>query len=82
MPPGMTAFDARMSPTWTRRQLLLGTLGTLAAACTPSRVAGPVNSPKSAPRSFGEIEASVGGRVGVFAFDAGTGRQLSFIGWS
>lgn len=73
----MTAFGARMSPTWTRRQLLRGTLGTLAAACDPSRVAGPVKGPKSGARSFGEIEASVGGRVGVFAFDTGTGRQLA-----
>ncbi len=73
MRSAMRAFDARMNPTWTRRQLLRGALGTLAVACTPSRVAPPVTG----PRSFGDIEARVGGRVGVFALDTGTGRQLA-----
>lgn len=75
MAPSMAAFDARMSPIWTRRQLLCGTLGAL-AACAPSRVAGP-SGPSSGARSLREIEKSVGGRVGVFALDTGTGRQLA-----
>lgn len=65
-----------MSPTWTRRQLLLGTFGAL-AGCAPSRVDGPVNRPSFGPRSFAEIEERVGGRVGVLALDTGTGRQLA-----
>lgn len=61
----------------TRRQLLLGTLGTLATACTPSRIAVPPDTPSRAERILAEIEARVGGRVGVFALDTGTGRQLA-----
>lgn len=62
-----------MNRTCTRRDLLLGTFGTLATACTPSRVAAV-----PAGASIGEIEARVGGRVGVFALDTGTGRQLAY----
>ena len=68
-------FDPSMIRTWTRRHLLLSTFGTLATACAPSRVAAV---PASAPRSIAEIEARVGGRVGVFALDTGTGRQLAY----
>ncbi|HVJ88508.1 MAG TPA: class A beta-lactamase [Labilithrix sp.] len=64
-----------MNTIWTRRQLLHGALGTLATACAPARVAGPVPSPSS--KSFAEIEERVGGRVGVFARDTGTGRELT-----
>ncbi|MDI1450994.1 class A beta-lactamase [Polyangium sp. 6x1] len=73
----MRAFDATMPPRWTRRQTLLGTLATLAAACAPSRTAVPPVTPSRAERVLAEIEASVGGRVGVFALDTGTGRQLA-----
>jgi beta-lactamase class A len=66
-----------MIRTWTRRQLLLGTFGTLATACAPSRVAAPAAVQAGMPRSLAEIEARVGGRVGVFALDTGTGRQLA-----
>jgi beta-lactamase class A len=62
-----------------RRQLLLGTLGALATACAPSvgRVAPPADSPGDPVRAFAAIEARVGGRVGVFALDTGTGRPLA-----
>jgi beta-lactamase class A len=66
-----------MTRTATRRQFLLGTLGTLATACAPSGVAAPAAVPTRTPRSFAEIEGKVGGRVGVFALDTGTGRQLA-----
>ncbi|MBX3196582.1 MAG: class A beta-lactamase [Labilithrix sp.] len=66
-----------MNRNWTRRQLLHGTLGALAAACAPARDERPANVPRSGPRSLAEIEETVGGRVGVFALDTGTGRQLA-----
>lgn len=46
-------------------------------ACSPTRLAAPAAHPTRALRSVAEIEASVGGRVGVFAVDTGTGRQLA-----
>jgi beta-lactamase class A len=58
-----------------RRQFLLGTLGVM--ACSPPRLAAPTAHPTRALRSVAEMEASVGGRVGVFAIDTGTGRQLA-----
>jgi beta-lactamase class A len=74
------AFDRTMIRPWTRRELLLGTLGTLATACTSSRVATPAASESSrsaAERSLAGIEAKVGGRIGVFALDTGTGHELA-----
>ncbi len=65
-----------MPEAWTRRQLLLGAVATLASACAPSPVAAPVEVPAAA-RALAAIEARVGGRVGVFALDTGTGRQLA-----
>jgi beta-lactamase class A len=59
---------------WTRRQLLAGAVGTLASACRPPRIA---EGTRRAKRSLAEIEASVGGRVGVFAIDTSSGRQLA-----
>lgn len=64
-----------MTRTWTRRHLLLGTFGTLATACAPSRIA---SVPAGAQRSIADIEAKVGGRVGVFALDTSTGRQIAY----
>lgn len=62
----------------TRRHLLLGTFGTLSAgACATSRIAVPAEVPGGAQRSLAEIEGRVGGRVGVFAMDTSTGRQLA-----
>jgi beta-lactamase class A len=57
---------------WTRRQFLFMTAGVLATACAPLRVI-----PGGGPRSFAELEAKVGGRVGVFALDTGNGRRLA-----
>jgi beta-lactamase class A len=64
-----------MDCTSNRRQFLVGTFGV--AACSSARLAAPGASPARAPRSLVEIEASVGGRVGVFAVDTGTGRQFA-----
>jgi beta-lactamase class A len=71
----MRAFDLAMGRTSNRRQFLVGTFGVM--ACSPARLATPPAHPTRAPRSVAEIEASVGGRVGVFAVDTGTGRQLA-----
>lgn len=65
-----------MISTETRRQFLLGTFGT-ALACRPSDVAEAPTGPTSALRSVAEIERSVGGRVGVYALDTATGRELA-----
>ncbi len=66
-----------MKQTWTRRELLRGALGTWAAACVPSRAVGPTNGANVEPRALADLEEKVGGRVGVFAIDTGTGRQLA-----
>jgi beta-lactamase class A len=58
-----------------RRQFLAGTFGVM--ACSPARLAALTAHPARALRSVAEIEASVGGRLGVFAVDTGTGRQLA-----
>jgi beta-lactamase class A len=65
-----------MTRSATRRQLLLGAFGAVATACAPSGVSAPTAVPTGTPRSLSEIEEKVGGRVGVFALDTGTGRQL------
>lgn len=62
---------------FTRRHLLLGTFGTLTTACATSRIAVPAEVSGGAQRYLAEIEARVGGRVGVFAVDTSTGRQLA-----
>jgi beta-lactamase class A len=64
--------ERMMSPVCTRRQFLLVSFGSLASACTASRVV-----PDRASGSVAEIEAAVGGRVGVCALDTGNGRQLA-----
>lgn len=49
-------------------------LGAAAAACRPQR---PAEAPaREATRSLEAIERDVGGRVGVFALDTGSGRTL------
>jgi len=60
--------------TWSRRQLLLGAFGTVATASSRVVAAAPHNG---TPQYLDEIEAVVGGRVGVFALDTGTSRQLA-----
>jgi beta-lactamase class A len=72
MSTGRRAFGAAVNVGSTRRTFLLGAAAAWAGACTPSRV----RAPAPGPRSPAEIEASVGGRVGVFVLDTGTGRQL------
>lgn len=76
----MRAFAAAMpnpSTRRSRRQLLFGTLGILASSCDAARAPAPATPPNPIPlaRSLAEIEAGVGGRLGVFAIDTGTGRQ-------
>ncbi len=58
----------------TRRELLVGGGALLAVACAPAR---NVAAPKSEPDPFGDLEASIGGRVGVFALDIGSQRVLA-----
>lgn len=57
---------------------MCGTFGAIAAGCTPP-AAELARAPAATPRtrSLAEIEASTGGRVGVFALDTGSGRQLA-----
>jgi beta-lactamase class A len=64
-----------MSRNPNRRQFLVGTFGVM--ACSSSRLATPAAPSTRAPHPVAEIEARVGGRVGVFALDTGTGRQLA-----
>ena len=66
-----------MTPCLARRELLLTLAAAAATAC-----AHHANGPEIAPKSGtdGElvaIEASVGGRLGVFALDTGSGRTLA-----
>lgn len=62
-----------MLPSCTRRDALLALCSTVVVACAPHAVA-PSASP---PGSLADIESRVGGRVGVFAIDTGTGRTLA-----
>ncbi len=76
----MRAVGSAFGPAVTspsRRQLLLGTVGALgawAAACAPSRPRAPSGASRS---ELADVEAKVGGRLGVFALDTGTGRALA-----
>ncbi|MBX3191818.1 MAG: class A beta-lactamase [Labilithrix sp.] len=65
--------------TQTRRQLLLGAAGALVSACAPvhAHERAAHADVEIGPRSLGEIEARVGGRVGVFAVDTGSERRLA-----
>ena len=64
---------------WTRRDVLVGIGATLTAACAPRASVSPLplTTPRSEFDSLAEIEASVGGRVGVFALDTGSGHHLA-----
>ncbi len=57
-----------------RRQLLIHAAAVLAAACT--RAQRPSSRPIVAEPRFERVEKRVGGRLGVFALDTGTGRRL------
>jgi beta-lactamase class A len=62
-----------------RRDFFLGIGAALAAACAPGASPSPqrATAPRSESDPFAEIEASVGGRVGVFALDTGNGNHLA-----
>ena len=65
-----------------RRQLLGGTFGVLASGCAGSSAAKPAAptsasaSASDATRALADLERRLGGRVGVFALDPGSGRSL------
>src|SRR5689334_10655525 len=63
-------------PITTRRQLMMGGLCTLSFACTSSKLGEHATFPSDGARKLTEIERRVGGRVGVFALDVGSGKQL------
>lgn len=58
----------------TRRTLLAALMASLATACSNRRPAAPAQ-PEDDP--IGPIEARLGGRVGLFALDTGSGKALS-----
>ena len=62
----------------TRRNLVLAIGAALAAGCARSASSAPSQSPAPPTETgaFDAIEASAGGRVGVFALDTGSGRSL------
>src|SRR5262245_31734381 len=57
----------------TRRQVLLGSVCTFSLACAPAKVDRPAAIGPDATSELGEIER----RLGVFALDTGSGRELS-----
>lgn len=59
-----------------RRHFLLGAFGLL-AACAESTTRAPAKVPGTSPRELREIETTTGGRVGVFAMDTASERQLA-----
>lgn len=61
----------------TRRRFAALGLGALAGACAPQRLASPTAGGSSAADALADIEARVGGRVGVFALDTGSGREIA-----
>lgn len=61
----------------TRRQILLGSACAIDVACAPKSFGGRAASSSDATTGVTKIERRVGGRVGVFALDTGTGRELS-----
>jgi beta-lactamase class A len=64
----------------TRRHALLTLCSAIVTACAPVEASRSAPAPppsSSPPGSLDEIESSVGGRVGVFAIDTGTGRTLA-----
>jgi beta-lactamase class A len=58
----------------TRRELLLTGAAVLAVGCAPGQ---NVAAPKRENDPFGDLEASIGGRVGVFALDTGSQRVIA-----
>ena len=74
---GPGALGPRMNTLWTRRDVLLGLGVTLATACGSRVKSSPATARPVGLRPLPEIEAAVGGRVGVFALDTGSGRTLA-----
>jgi beta-lactamase class A len=78
----LRSLPALMIHDCTRRDALLALCSTVVTACAPAAGTGsspehPV-APSASPRgSLVDIESRVGGRVGVFAIDTGTGRTLA-----
>lgn len=68
-------------PYCTRRDAVLALCSTVVACAAPAASrgspTGPVTPNAGPPGSLAEIESRVGGRVGVFAVDTGTGRTLA-----
>jgi beta-lactamase class A len=63
-----------MTHPWTRRKALFALGATIAMGCA-SRA--PVAQSASSLHPLADVEASVGGRVGVFALDTGSGLSLA-----
>jgi beta-lactamase class A len=66
-----------MATSWTRRDVLMGLGVTLATACELDASSPPATARRAGLPTLPEIEAAVGGRVGVFALDSGNGRTLA-----
>jgi beta-lactamase class A len=64
--------------TATRRSFLLSTFGSLVLACHRSNVAQAPTRPTGALPAVANIEKTVGGRVGVYAVDIASGRELAY----
>lgn len=78
---------------WTRREVLVGALGALAVGCGPRGAPGAAGSVVAAgrederkqgvksevgAREIAAVEGGTGGRVGVFAVDTGSGREVAY----
>lgn len=66
-----------MTRTETRRGFLLSSFATLTITCAASKSTAPAAVRSEGRITLSEIEKRVGGRVGVFAVDTGTGRELA-----
>ena len=61
----------------TRRTLLLGTLGLFGTGCAASSASEPAAPDKETLHALTTIETKTGGRLGVYALDTTTGRELA-----
>ncbi|MDX2055053.1 MAG: serine hydrolase [Polyangiaceae bacterium] len=66
-----------MTAPHTRRRFLLGASSMLSVACSASKSSLPAAPRLEPSRSLADIEASIGGRLGVFAVDTSSGRELA-----
>jgi beta-lactamase class A len=80
----MSGGDIAQPRRCARRQLVLGAVASFTTACAPRILAPTARStesgetPKPPPQTIADIHARVGGRVGVFALDTGTERQVAY----